>query len=364
MLLLYLLCTLFFGTIYANELELPTSNSDSIHITDETIITRELDPTYVLSAISGAVSAIADRKTEKHPEEMHPISVLATILQQTSKLVRQEVDKEKRKQENYRSIPGINYDAELKILLDLIDQEQKQDKSLKKLSRYTKSVTTYSGKNEDEKEAYFQSLCENKVEKKKLIGDVFFLSGNFIANQAQKTAETIAETIYNILQQEDKYITTEKSIRSIEGLSQEAVLIDLVDTLVDYGQVKRDQDTEKTRILVVDQLVSISTVIEKILLQDEELLNFWKETPIIGKIIALETAQEKKELIESYIQEEETSIRFVQELVYCIYHVVFRKLGTMLSIAYQTLQEPVELSFNGDEEDEILFDDATIDLEI
>jgi hypothetical protein len=332
--------------------------------TKKTIITREIDPTYVLSAISGAVSAISDRKTEKHPDEIHPISVLATILQQTSKLVRQEVDKEKRKQENYRSIPGINYDAELKTLLDLIDQEQKENKALKKLSRYTKTITTYSEKTDIEKEAYFQSLCENKTDKKKLIGDLFFLSGNFIANQAQKTAETIAEKLYNLLQQEDKYVTTEKTIRSIEGLSYEAALIDLVETLVDYGQTKRDQDSSKARILIIDQLVSISMVIEKILLQDEELSGFWKETPIIGKIIALETIQEKKELIESYIQNEETSVQFVQELVYCIYHVIFKKLGTMLSIAYQTLQEPAALSFNSDNEDEILFDDATSDLEI
>lgn len=363
MLLLNIFCTLFLGSLYANEPGLPAISTNSIPTTEETVITRELDPTYVLSAISGAVSAISDRKTEKHPDEIHPISVLATILQQTSKLVRQEVDKEKRKQENYRSIPGIHYEAELKILLDLIDQEQKENKALKKLSRYTKTITTYSEKTDIEKEAYFQSLCENRTDKKKLIGDIFFLSGNFIANQAQKTAETIAESLYSLLQQEDKYITTEKTIRSIEGLSYEAALIDLVETLVDYGQTKRDQDVNKTRILIIDQLISISVVIEKILLQDEELSSFWRETPIIGKIIALETTQEKKELIESYVQNEETSVQFVQELVYCIYHVIFKKLGTMLSIAYQTLQDPIELTFN-DEEAEVLFEDETIDLEI
>ncbi len=363
MLFFYLFCALLFGNLQAQELELPTSKAKFIQETKEKIITRELDPTYVLGATSGAVSAISARKSEKHPEEIHPISILATILNETSKLVRQEVDKEKRKQESYRSIPGINYDAELKTLLDLIDKEQKQDKSLKKLSRYTKTIKAYSEKTEAEKEIYFQSLCENRAEKKKLIGDVFFLSGNFIANQAQKTAETIAESMYTILQKEDKYITTKKTIRSIEGLSNEAVLIDLVETLVDYGQAKRDQGTDKTRILIIDQLISISMVIEKILLQDEELLIFWRETPIVGKIIALETAQEKKELIESYIQNDESSVQFVQELVYCIYHVVFRKLGNMLSIAYQTLQDPVELSFN-DDENESLFDDETIDLEM
>ena len=35
----------------------------------------------------------------------------------------------------------------------------------------------------------------------------------------------------------------------------------------------------------------------------------------------------------------------------------------MLSIAYQTLQDPIELTFN-DEEAEVLFEDETIDLEI
>ena len=340
---IFCLTTVFFsGLIAQNVEELQDSRSDS----KEQIITRDLDPRYILNAISGATTAIAQLKSEKHPDDVHPVSFLAALLHETSKLVNYNMRKEEEKKNDSRSLLKICYSNELRNLVDFLDKSQIEEShndetNLKKLIKYTDEFSGYISKETElEKKQYFDVLYHDITRKKKLVGEVLFMAGNYLADAAQQTTEVLTKDLMNRIETNkdsiEKTYFSNEDVRSFSFLSLESQLINKVSTLVDSTRVTREGD--ESNISLLDQLTEVSGILREALFQDEEMLYYWQETSVVGPIIAAETLEERRDLIKECIENKEISPLFVEQLVYCIYHVVFNKLGQMLKVAYEVLQ--------------------------
>lgn len=322
--------------------------------TQKTETTRELDPTYILGALSGALNAVSERKQEKHPGKIHPISVIATILDQTAKLVHQEVTESERKQPQ-RSFTSEEITRPLIDFLSILDTEYKKSKTMKKITKHALLLQSYFEKSEDEKKEYLVGLHTNLTAQKKMLGEILFAAGNFIAEKTQVTADECTKGLLDVVLTK-KAIYVEPVITK-EIVSSEAQLLDMVGLLL--AEKNETYKGELAEVGIVDHLTEITALVKEILSKDPNLLHFWKETPMIGALIKADSDFDRRALIAQYLENNDMATGFVQELVYCIYHIVFDRLGQMLTIAYHIVQIPS----SSNDFDEDLYDDFSDDEE-
>lgn len=296
---------------------------------------RRLDPTYIFGAISGAVNAVAARKQEKHPEKVHPLSVLAALFNQASQVVHDDIAEEEAQKRTIDFVQKPCSEMDIQGLIDTLTEQAAADEVFKHIVSNTRFFNVYLLTEVDQRAEYLAKILSSDVNKKTFVGELLGSAGNYVADKVYRTANDLAVTMLDAISRAD--MLGKRTVQTVEAVQcNEAALLEAIKKLVASGQ--RNLENDDVSWSVVDSLVTIGLTLRAILLSDVNLFSFWKETAFVGALIATEDVELIREKITSFVSEDEQRIAFVQELVYCIYHVVFNRLGQMLALAYQTVQ--------------------------
>lgn len=296
---------------------------------------RRLDPTYIFGAVSGAVNAVAARKQEKHPEKIHPLSVLAALFNQASQVVHDDVAEEEAQKRTIDFVQKPCSEMDIQGLIDTLTEQAASDEIFKHIVSNTRYFNVYLLTEADQRAEYLAKILSSDTNKKAFVGELLGSAGNYVADKVYRTANDLAVTMLDAISRAD--ISTKRTIQTAETVKcNEAALLEAIKRLVTSGQ--RNLENDDISWSVIDSLVTVGLTLRAILLSDVNLFSFWKETAFVGALIATDDAELIREKISSFVSDDEQRVAFVQELVYCIYHVVFNRLGQMLALAYQTVQ--------------------------